>query len=346
METAIIPIPAPVLTPYSPALAAAGQAANAYAASAVFEAFIKSKARNTRRAYLDDLATWADFVDDATQGEALYSPSDLAGCPQLWAGTTWGLVEAFKLWMLDSGFAIASINRKISTVRQFALLAEKAGAIAPNEGRLIATVRGYARSAGINIDEQREQSRLGLKKAMWTPISLEQARALKQQPDTPQGRRDTLLMCILLDHGLRAGEVTGLKTTAFDMKARTMTFYRPKVKRDQTLRLSADTLLALAAWFNQDAPAIGALLRGSRKGGILLDPGMSAQKITLRVQQLGLRIGLPNLSAHDCRHYWATNAARSGTDIIQLQEAGGWASLAMPRRYIEINKIPEVKITT
>jgi len=30
---------------------------------------------------------------------------------------------------------------------------------------------------------------------------------LKQQPDTPQGRRDPLLMCILLEHGLRYGEI-------------------------------------------------------------------------------------------------------------------------------------------
>ncbi|MBC8492724.1 MAG: site-specific integrase, partial [Chloroflexi bacterium] len=44
-------------------------------------------------------------------------------------------------------------------------------------------------------------------------------------------------------------------------------------------------------------------------------------------------------SAHDCRHYWATQAARSGTPIDRLQDAGGWSSPAMPLRYVEAAKI-------
>ena len=50
-------------------------------------------------------------------------------------------------------------------------------------------------------------------------------------------------------------------------------------------------------------------------------------------------IGIEGLSAHDCRHYWATQAARNGTPIDRLQDAGGWSSVAMPMRYIEKAKI-------
>jgi len=45
------------------------------------------------------------------------------------------------------------------------------------------------------------------------------------------------------------------------------------------------------------------------------------------------------LSAHDCRHTWATLATRSGTPLDRLQDAGGWASPTMPLRYIEVAKI-------
>jgi integrase len=48
---------------------------------------------------------------------------------------------------------------------------------------------------------------------------------------------------------------------------------------------------------------------------------------------------LKGLSAHDGRHSWATKAVRSGTDPFALQEAGGWNSLAMPRRYVEAARI-------
>ena len=64
------------------------------------------------------------------------------------------------------------------------------------------------------MNEKRETAeiplRLGLKKAEPVSISTHQAKALKDQPDTPRGRRDGLLMCLLLDHGLRVGEVAKL----------------------------------------------------------------------------------------------------------------------------------------
>jgi integrase len=43
-----------------------------------------------------------------------------------------------------------------------------------------------------------------------------QAKVLKSQPDSPQGRRDVLLMCLLLDHGLRVGEAIRLEVVDFN----------------------------------------------------------------------------------------------------------------------------------
>ena len=75
----------------------------------------------------------------------------------------------------------------------------------------------------------------------------------------------------------------------------------------------------------------GGQLRGNR--------GMTARAITDRVRTLGAAVGLAGLSAHDLRHYWATRAARNGTPIDRLQDAGGWSSPAMPLRYVEAAKI-------
>jgi integrase len=95
----------------------------------------------------------------------------------------------------------------------------------------------------------------------------------------------------------------------------------------------------MAAYLEHDAPAIGPLLRASRKGGELTGAGMSERAITERVRYLGERVGIEGLSAHDCRHHWATTAARNGTPIDRLQDAGGWASTAMPLRYVQAAKI-------
>jgi integrase len=107
----------------------------------------------------------------------------------------------------------------------------------------------------------------------------------------------------------------------------------------QTHRLTADSLRAAHAYFEQDAPTLGPLLRGSRKDRRLHEAGMSERAITARVKYLGKVIGIEGLSAHDCRHNWATVAARNGTPIDRLQDAGGWSSPSMPLRYVERAKV-------
>lgn len=252
---------------------------------------------------------------------------------------TWGLVEAFRNWMVAQGDAVGSINVRLSTVKAYAKLATKAGVLSAEELAMIRTVAGYAHKEARRIDERRETSRRGRKKSAAVRISQKQAKKLKTQPDTPQGRRDALLMCLLLDHGLRVGEVAKLQVSDIDLKEGEIRFLRPKVDKVQTHKLSADTLRALHAWFDSgDALRTGSVLRGSRKGGALTNSGMSERSITERVRVLGEAVGLEGLSAHDCRHYWATYWARK-VDVLRLQEAGGWSSLAMPRRYVEDSEI-------
>ena len=325
-------------------LARAGRAANTSAARGVFADYQERKAKNTLRRQRADLALFRQYLADVA-----VSIGDLMHDPDEWRGVTWGLAAGFVRWQLGRGYAVRSINVRLSTVKAYAKLAFQAGAIDQGEHALIRTVTGYANKEAKNVDEKRGNEgvatrfqRPGAKKAEAVRIGQEQAAMLKTaQPDTAQGRRDALLMCILLDHGLRVGEVARLTVGNFDMKAGQMTFYRPKVDKVQTHVLSRDTKRALKAWISSgDAPlaADAPLLRGSRKNGTLTGAGMSERAITRRVQELGSRLGVAGLSAHDCRHYWATFWAGK-VDTFRLQEAGGWNSLAMPRRYVDHARI-------
>ena len=81
-------------------------------------------------------------------------------------------------------------------------------------------------------------------------------------------------------------------------------------------------------------------MRASNWNDILGKAGTSARWLSKWVCELGKPlVGLPNLRAHDCRHYWATAAIRNGTDIKALQTAGGWNSPPMPLRYAEENVV-------
>ena len=148
--------------------------------------------------------------------------------------------------MLQECYALGSINGRLSTFRMYARIAAKTGIITPQESILIASVQGYASKEARHIDDKRRadgmQTRKGHKKAEAVSIPQDIAEALKAQPcATGQGRRDTLIMCLLLDHGLRVSEIAILTRAAFDLKAGTFTFYRPKVDKTQTHELTPDT---------------------------------------------------------------------------------------------------------
>jgi integrase len=146
----------------------------------------------------------------------------------------------------------------------------------------------------------------------------------------------------MLDHGLRVGEVVLLMVGDLDLSAGELRFYRPKVDKRQTHTLTADTRQAAERYLRVDRAGANpeeSLWRASLKDASLHTPGLTEQAVTERVRLLGERIGAVGLSAHDLRHTWATRAARAGTDPFRLQEAGGWASLAMPRHYVEDAKI-------
>ncbi len=311
-------------------LEVAGQAANEAAGTAFFADYLSRKADNTISNQATALGVFATYL---TAVGVTLPCADFQHDPACWQGVTWGIVEGFVKWQLAQGYSIASVNNRLAHVKTYAKLATKAGAIPAQEYAMIRLVQGYGGKEAKRIDERRTVTRIGHKKGAHVPLTAVQARQLKTHPDTPQGRRDTLLMCLLLEHGLRVGEVAGLNVADFDLAAGELRFYRPKVDKLQNHKLTADTLRAAVSYFEYDAPKDGRVLRGSAKGGALTG-GMSMQAIKQRVAYLGQQAGITGLSPHDCRHYWATFWADK-VSPFRLQEAGGWASLEMPRRYVE-----------
>lgn len=257
-----------------------------------------------------------------------------------WAGITFVLVRGFVAWQLDSGYAVGTVNNRLASVKVYAELAFMAGILSDTQYNLVRTVKGYRLTEARRADEKREQTRRGAKKATATKITREQVEQLKVRPNTPQGRRDALLICLLADHGLRCSEVALLRTADFDLKEGLFAFYRPKVDKQQQHRLTAATRRALEAYLKYDAPALGFLMVASHKNGQLdlSGKGVTTRAINEIVGKLGREMGIEGLSPHDLRHFWATRAAKKSAPFA-LQEAGGWNSLAMPRRYIDDAKI-------
>lgn len=338
-------------TPPPPTVArAAAHAADAAAGRHVFADYRRRIDSDTLRRQEADLALFACYLAEVQAVPTREAP--LLGARLLheataWTNISWGLIAGFLQWQLNEGYAIGSINVRLATVKRYSGLAHAAGVLSADEIALIRTVRGFSGRQARTIDAQRTAAatptRRGDKKATALVLDGQQVHALKQQPHTPQGRRDALLVCLMVDHGLRVGEVAALDAGALDLRRRTLTLYREKVHKTQTHRLSEDTLEAARAYLASDAPAAGPLLRGSRKNGELWGT-LNTRSIRERIRLLGERIGVASLAPHDLRHTWATRAARGRTDPFALRDAGGWSSLHMPNRYVEAATIANERI--
>jgi len=317
-----------------------GKIANQQAGLTAFKDYQEGKSEHTTRRHKADLALFSQYL----AGNPAFENLDLYSNPEDWKDITWGLVKGFVKWMVIQSYALNSVNQRLSTIKVYAKLANQAGTLSDEENAKIAGLRGYRAKEQKNVNNKRMSegidTRRGHKKENWVVISKDQARLLKYQPATPQGYRDAVIIGILLDHGLRCEELAILKVKDIDLEKNTMTFERPKINETHIHELKNGTLKAIKKYIEIATLAKeDYLLCGSDKHGNLTTPGMSNQAITKRVRTLGKAIGLDGLSAHDCRHYYATQMIRNGTPMDVAMSAGGWKTPSMVIRYIEQNKI-------
>jgi integrase len=314
-ETAIIPVP-------GAGLADVAMLADEYARSTRLARYHEGLRDETIRRQRTDLLTFARFLASiGVQAGDFYH--DL----NAWQGISAGLLEAFIEWQKLAGYSIGTINVRLATVKAYCHLAFDAGILDAGTHTHIQGVKGIPRRLARNIDARRERVRVGYKKAQAVDIPPELVIALKHPQTGFLAKRDALLMCLLLDHGLRVGEVVILKRNQIHLRSRLLTFYRPKVDEPQNDRMTDDTLAAACAYL----PTLPA------KQESLFD--LAIISIQERVRTLGELVGIHGLSPHDCRHSWATRAASHGTPLDRLKQAGGWSNLQTPLRYIKESAI-------
>lgn len=268
----------------------------------------------------------ADFHDLIDAGQTAHAWS-------LWQGVTYGHVEAFIQWQKVQGYAIGSINTRLSTIKAYCHLAHSARVLSLDDDTRISRIKSIRHKAGISLDKKRAVKRLGRKKEEPTIISPGHAALLKRQARA----KDAVIMCLLLDLGLRCSELAQLKISNITMREGTIVFYREKVNITQKHRLTPDCLAALLAYL----PTVQGvyLLPGHRDRETKEERHMQTNGINKRVGELGRAIGIDNLSPHDLRHYLITSEAAKGTDSNTLQQIGGWSSPAMALKYMTDSEI-------
>lgn len=143
--------------------------------------------------------------------------------------------------------------------------------------------------------------------------------------------RNRAIMLILLDTGIRASELCGLRFVDFIGGTRIRVF--GKGSKERILPLSQSTISAIADYVEKER------IPSNDSGDFIFVTStgkkLRADDLYHRIIKIGERIGIHS-NPHRFRHTFAINFLRNGGDIYSLQAMLGHSSLEMVKRYLAI----------
>ncbi len=150
--------------------------------------------------------------------------------------------------------------------------------------------------------------------------------------ERPTAQRDRTLILLLLDTGMRAGELTGLKVRDVDIKnGRLLVF--GKGAKERNLPFSPIT-----------GKAIWRYLQGERGEHTPKDPlfitwigdPLTRDALLQLMHGLGERAGVTDCHPHRFRHTFAVTFLRNGGNAYELQSMLGHTTLEMVKQYLQL----------
>jgi site-specific recombinase XerD len=171
------------------------------------------------------------------------------------------------------------------------------------------------------------------------PFTPEQAQALVDAAkQSAQPARDTALVLVLLDTGLRVSELCSLRVGDVDPETKEITV-RGKGGKRRTIFVGPNVRRAVWRYIererrleSEDEPLFIAH-RGRRTDG-----GLTPNGICQLFHRLGRAAGIrgTRVSPHTARHYFAISMLRNGANLFELQQLMGHEDLTMLRRYVAL----------
>jgi site-specific recombinase XerD len=157
--------------------------------------------------------------------------------------------------------------------------------------------------------------------------------------DDLTGRRDWIVLALLVGAGLRREELVNLRfediTEQYlpNGKARMVLSVRGKGAKDRVVPISDNLAEGLAAWKETVGGGLVARSLGMSK---ILGESLSAIGVFDIVQKHGEAIGRSELAPHDLRRTFAQLAYQAGVPITQISTLLGHANVATTQRYLDL----------
>ena len=157
------------------------------------------------------------------------------------------------------------------------------------------------------------------------------------------GRRDWIILALLLGAGLRRDELATLTFDAIKTqpmkggKMRTVLEVTGKGNKTRVIPISKAIAARLLSW--RDEVMIGGMIARSISKGSKNKIGASLSSIGIYklVANYGAMIGKPELAPHDMRRTFAQLGYEAGIPLTQLQTLLGHESIATTQKYLDLN---------
>ncbi len=271
----------------------------------------QDKSPLTIKGYLSDLRLFARWFDE-TNGEAF---SLLA-----WTAAD---VRAYRQGLLDQGMKPQTINRRLAALAAFGNWAVRKGHLAVNPAQ---HVRSVAQSplAPKWLDRR---GRAALLRAAEKDVQV----ARMRYPRLWVLRlRDAAMVVVLINTGLRVGELCALQLTDVQMGERkgSLTVRSGKGGKQRTVPLNGEARRILGEYLlHRPQVETAALFVGQRGGAV------TARSVQRAVNRLAQDAGLEDVTPHTLRHTFAKSLIDRGVSIEKVAALLGHSDLNITRIY-------------
>lgn len=182
-----------------------------------------------------------------------------------------------------------------------------------------------------------EKLRNGQQKLGFTPSKEDVKRLINYQIDKAQGNfvqyRNLVILVMLLDTGIRVNELSELHRTDIHVEETGKEYVNlrhTKNARNRRVGLSARLVNLLKVYLPLVENFTSPFLFNSKP-----NQKLARRSIQIYIKQLGHANGLPELSCHACRRFYASVKISEGIPLIQLMRLLGHSSPLPTMRYIE-----------
>ncbi len=269
----------------------------------------RGRSGHTRRAYLTDLRSLFDFLDQRAPGAGL-------GALNLPMLRSWLSAQA------SGGAARTTLARRTSAVKTFTAWATRRGLLSADPAVRLQVPKARRTLPAVLRQDQ--------------ALAAMAAADLGAEQGDPIALRDRLIVELLYATGIRVSELCGLDVDDVDTGRRLLRVLG-KGNKQRTVPFGRPAEAALTAWLESGRPALAvtdsgpALLLGPR--GRRLDPRQARTVVHQTMAAVG---GAPDIGPHGLRHSAATHLLEGGADLRVVQELLGHSSLATTQLYTHV----------